>query len=88
MLYEAYDKNTYEYVYWSHGEIPDIDFMNKPMTVRMYSDSDVGIDSEGNIYDNSRKKTVNVSGLVAGDIKDYNKYSYFVCENLIFNSIV
>lgn len=82
MLYEAYDKNTYEYVYWSHGEIPDIDFMNKPMTVRMYSDSDVGIDSEGNIYDNSRKKTVNVSGMVAGDIKDYNKYSYFVYTDI------
>lgn len=82
MLYEAYDKNTYEYVYWSHGEIPDIDFMNKPMTVRMYSDSDVGIDSEGNIYDNSRKKTVNVSGMVAGDIKDSNKYSYFVYTDI------
>jgi len=82
MLYEAYDKNTYEYVYWSHGEIPDIDFMNKPMTARMYSDSDIGIDSEGNIYDNSRKKTVNVSGMVEGDIKDYNKYSYAVYTDI------
>ncbi len=65
--------------YWDTGELPDIDYMNKPMFVIF--DMDAYYQSQGggeNASKPPKKYMINAAGVVEGDINDYNSYSYSV----------
>ncbi|HIQ73012.1 MAG TPA: ABC transporter permease [Candidatus Cottocaccamicrobium excrementipullorum] len=71
--------------YWETGEVPDVDFLNKPMFVIFdmdaYYQSRVPSDSE-NAVKPPKKYMVPTAGMVAGTVDDYNDYSYAAYVNI------
>ena len=74
--------------YWETGELPDVDFMNKP--VYMIFDTDAYYQSQGTSGgDDSSQKVaapkkymLKTAGLVAGDTDEWNDYCYGVYVDL------
>lgn len=66
--------------YWETGELPDVDFMGKPMytifDTSAYYDSKYG---EGKA---PKKYLIETAGVVEGDINTYSEYSYSVYTRL------
>ena len=65
--------------YWSTGELPDIDYMNKPMFVIF--DTNAYYQSQGggeNQVKPPKKYMIDTAGVVEGGIDDYNSYAYSV----------
>ena len=65
--------------YWSTGELPDIDYMNKPMFVIF--DTSAYYQSQGggeNQVKPPKKYMIDTAGVVEGGIDDYNSYAYSV----------
>ncbi|MCI8981250.1 MAG: ABC transporter permease [Hungatella sp.] len=63
--------------YWDTGELPDIDYMNKPMFVIF--DTSAYYQSQGggeNQTKPPKKYMINAAGVVEGGIDDYNSYAY------------
>lgn len=78
--------------YWETGELPDIDLMKDSMFMILDQDAyynsqssgglqaDAGTDGNGtsNVPQSAKKHIVTASGVVAGDVDDYNMNSYYV----------
>ncbi|MCI8518464.1 MAG: ABC transporter permease [Hungatella sp.] len=65
--------------YWETGELPDIDYMNKPMFVIF--DTDAYYQSRGGGESQvkpPKKYMINAAGVVEGGVDDYNSYAYSV----------
>lgn len=66
--------------YWETGEMPDIDFMGKPMFVIFDMDSYYKSQAEGTKP--PKKYMLNTAGVVEGGVNDYSDYSYSVYADL------
>lgn len=66
---------------WDTGEMPPVDYMNKPMFVifdtSAYYQSRSG-GSEGNTVKPPKKYMIEAAGVVEGTVDDYNNYTYSV----------
>ena len=66
--------------FWDTGELPDVDYMNKPMFVIF--DTDAYYQSKWSSADNSvkppKKYMIEAAGVVEGGVDDYSNYSYSV----------
>lgn len=75
--------------YWDTGELPDIDYMNKPMFVIF--DTSAYYQSQGggeNQTKPPKKYMINAAGVVEGGIDDYNSYAYSAYTDSVFLSFV
>lgn len=69
--------------YWDTGELPDIDYMNKPMFVIF--DTNAYYQSQGggdNQVKPPKKYMINAAGVVEGGIDDYSSYAYSVYTDI------
>ncbi len=70
--------------FWDTGELPDVDYMNKPMFVIF--DTDAYYQSKWSSADNSvkppKKYMIEAAGVVEGTVDDYNNYSYSVYTDI------
>ena len=68
--------------YWDTQELPDIDYMNKPMFVIFdtdaYYQSRSGGSGDGTPVKAPKKYLIRTAGVVEGGIDDYNSYAYGV----------
>lgn len=64
--------------YWSTGEMPDIDYMNKPMFVIFDTNAYYQSQSGDGQTKPPKKYMINAAGVVEGGIDDYNNYAYSV----------
>ena len=66
--------------YWDTQELPDIDYMNKPMFVIFdtdaYYQSRSGGSGDGTPVKAPKKYLIRTAGVVEGGIDDYNSYAY------------
>jgi ABC-type antimicrobial peptide transport system permease subunit len=78
-------EKTGSYPYWDTGELADIDFMNNPIFVIFDTDaywsSQGSSDSETTVKQ-PKKYIIKTSGVMAGDVNDWNQYSYYVLCNI------
>ena len=72
--------------YWDTQELPDIDYMNKPMFVIFdtdaYYQSRSGGSGDGTPVKAPKKYLIRTAGVVAGGIDDYNSYAYGVYTDI------
>lgn len=69
--------------YWDNQEVPEIDFLKKPIFVIFDMDAYYQSQGGGETPTKSPKKyLVPTSGLVAGGIEDWNQYSYNVYTDI------
>lgn len=74
--------------YWETGELPDVDFMNKPIYTIFDTDAyyqskgTSGGDDSSQKVSAPKKYMLKTAGLVAGDIEDWNDYCYGVYVDL------
>jgi len=70
--------------FWDTGELPDVDYMNKPMFVIF--DTDAYYQSKwasaGNSVKPPKKYMIEAAGVVEGTVDDYNNYSYSVYTDI------
>lgn len=67
--------------YWETGELPEIDYMGKPMFVVF--DMDAYYQSQsGNTVKAPKKYLLKTAGVVEGGVNDYNEYAYSVYTDL------
>ncbi len=69
--------------YWETGELPDIDYMNKPMFVIF--DTSAYYQSQGggeNQVKPPKKYMIDAAGVVEGGVDDYNSYAYSVYTDI------
>lgn len=67
--------------YWETGELPDVDYMGKPMFVVF--DMDAYYQSQGDSTVKAPKKYIlQTAGVVEGGVNDYNEYAYSVYTEL------
>ena len=72
--------------YWDTQELPDIDYMNKPMFVIFdtdaYYQSRNGGNGDGTPVKAPKKYLIRTAGVVEGGIDDYNAYAYGVYTDI------
>ena len=72
--------------YWDTQELPDIDYMNKPMFVIFdtdaYYQSRNGGSGDGTPVKAPKKYLIKTAGVVEGGIDDYNSYAYGVYTDI------
>ena len=72
--------------YWYTQELPDIDYMNKPMFVIFdtdaYYQSRSGGSGDGTPVKAPKKYLIRTAGVVEGGIDDYNSYAYGVYTDI------
>ena len=72
--------------YWDTQELPDIDYMNKPMFVIFdtdaYYQSRSGGSGDGTPVKAPKKNLIRTAGVVEGGIDDYNAYAYGVYTDI------
>lgn len=72
--------------YWDTQELPDIDYMNKPMFVIFdtdaYYQSRNGGSGDGTPVKAPKKYLISTAGVVEGGIDDYNSYAYGVYTDI------
>ena len=72
--------------YWDTQELPDIDYMNKPMFVIFdtdaYYQSRSGGSGDGTPVKAPKKYLIKTAGVVEGGIDDYNSYAYGVYTDI------
>ena len=72
--------------YWDTQELPDIDYMNKPMFVIFdtdaYYQSRRGGSGDGTPVKAPKKYLIRTAGVVEGGIDDYNSYAYGVYTDI------
>ncbi len=69
--------------YWETGELPDVDFMGKPMFVTFDMDAYYQSQGSGEGAPKAPKKyMIRTAGVVEGDMNDYSDYSYSVYARL------
>lgn len=72
--------------YWDTQELPDIDYMNKPMfaifDTDAYYQSRNGGSSDGTPVKAPKKYLIRTAGVVEGGIDDYNSYAYGVYTDI------
>ena len=72
--------------YWDTQELPDIDYMNKPMFVIFdtdaYYQSRSGGSGDGTPVKAPKKYLIKTAGVVKGGIDDYNSYAYGVYTDI------
>lgn len=72
--------------YWDTQELPDIDYMNKPMFVIFdtdaYYQSRSGGSGDGTPVKAPKKYLIRTAGVVEGGIDDYNAYAYGVYTDI------
>lgn len=72
--------------YWDTQELPDIDYMNKPMFVIFdtdaYYQSRSGGSGDGTPVKAPKKYLIRTAGVVEGGIDDYNSYAYGVYTDI------
>lgn len=72
--------------YWDTQELPDIDYMNKPMFVIFdtdaYYQSRNGGSGDGTPVKAPKKYLIRTAGVVEGGIDDYNAYAYGVYTDI------
>lgn len=72
--------------YWDTQELPDIDYMNKPMFVIFdtdaYYQSRSGGSGDGTPVKAPKKHLIRTAGVVEGGIDDYNSYAYGVYTDI------
>jgi ABC-type antimicrobial peptide transport system permease subunit len=85
VISDFYVEKTGSYPYWDTGELADIDFMNNPIFVIFDTDaywsSQGSSDSETTVKQ-PKKYIIKTSGVMAGDVNDWNQYSYYVLCNI------
>lgn len=64
--------------YWDTGEMPDVDFMNKPLFLSFDTNE---TDAEGNSKP-PKKYLIQTVGMVEGGVEDWNNYSYYVYTDI------
>jgi ABC-type antimicrobial peptide transport system permease subunit len=84
VISDFYVEKTGNYPYWDTGELPDIDFLNDPMFVIF--DTDAYWSSRSSDTDTTvkqpKKYIIKTAGIMAGDVNDWNQYSYYVLCNI------
>ena len=74
--------------YWDTMEVPDVDFMGKPMFVIFDMDAYYQSRGGGGLGENAspvappKKYMINTSGMVAGGLEDWNQYSYNIYTDI------
>jgi len=72
--------------YWDTQELPDIDYMNKPMFVIFdtdaYYQSRSGGSGDGTPVKAPKKYLIKTAGVVEGGIDDYNSYAYGIYTDI------
>lgn len=72
--------------YWDSQELPDIDYMNKPMFVIFdtdaYYQSRNGGSGDGTPVKAPKKYLIKTAGVVEGTMDDYNSYSYGIYTDI------
>ena len=72
--------------YWDTQELPDIDYMNKPMFVIFdtdaYYQSRSGGSGDGTPVKAPKKYLIRTAGVVEGGIDDYNSYAYGIYTDI------
>lgn len=72
--------------YWDTQELPDIDYMNKPMfaifDTDAYYQSRSGRSGDGTPVKAPKKYLIKTAGVVKGGIDDYNSYAYGVYTDI------
>ncbi len=72
--------------YWETQELPDIDYMNKPMfaifDTDAYYQSRSGRSGDGTPVKAPKKYLIKTAGVVEGGIDDYNSYAYGVYTDI------
>lgn len=69
--------------YWETGELPDVDFMKKPMFVIFDMDAYYQSQGGGDQQTKAPKKyLIQTAGVVEGDVNEYNDYAYGVYADL------
>lgn len=70
--------------FWDTGELPDVDYMNKPMFVIF--DTDSYYQSKWGHSDNAvkppKKYMIEAAGVVEGGVDDYSSYSYSIYADI------
>lgn len=64
--------------YWDTGELPDVDFMNKPMFVIFDTDGYYQFKSGDTQAQAPKKYLLDTAAMVAGSMEDYSDYAYSV----------
>lgn len=67
--------------YWETGELPDVDYMEKPMFVVFDTDAYYRSQGDGTVKA-PKKYLLKAAGVVEGGVNDYNEYAYSVYTNL------
>jgi ABC-type antimicrobial peptide transport system permease subunit len=85
VISDFYVEKTGSYPYWETGELADIDFMKTPIFVifdtAAYWSSQGSSDSETTVKQ-PKKYIIKTAGVMAGDVNDWNQYSYYVLCNI------
>jgi ABC-type antimicrobial peptide transport system permease subunit len=88
VITDFYVEKTGSYTYWDKGELPDIDLLNDPIFVifdtdAYWSSRSSGSDTMADANVKQPKKyIIKTSGVMAGDVNDWNQYSYYVLCNI------
>lgn len=75
VITQFYNEKTQQY-YWDTQELPDIDFMNRPLFTIF--DQNAYWSSQNGDGDPPKKYLLQASGMVEGDVNTWNQYSYGV----------
>lgn len=70
--------------FWETGELPDVDYMNKPMFVIFDTDAyyQTKRKSSSNSVNPPKKYMIEAAGVVEGTVDDYNNYSYSIYTDI------
>jgi ABC-type antimicrobial peptide transport system permease subunit len=84
VITDFYVEKTGNYPYWDIGELPDIDLLDDPIFVIFDTDAywnSRSSDSETAVKQ-PKKYIIKTAGIMAGDVNDWNQYSYYVLCNI------
>lgn len=68
--------------YWATGELPDVDFMGRPMFVIFDMDAYYESQSGDSASKAPKKYLISAAGVVEGGVDDYNDYAYSVYADI------
>lgn len=77
VIMDFYQTSNYKYPYWEDGELADVDLMGKTLFTKF----DDVYNDDGTV-ETAKKNVFKVSGIVEGDVGEYNSYSYCIYTDI------